>query len=266
MHEKPLAFKRDDLHLAGVLHLPDKRSAAFPIVLMLHGLTGNRCETHFVYTQLSRRLARAGIASFRFDFAGSGDSEGDFADVTILTELEDARAAVRFLEQQPELDMEQFGLVGFSAGGLVAALLAPEVESLKAWSIWAAVAEPIETFSELLSGTIAIDWQGRRIHDLGGLPIGTQFMEVLPAVQPLDLVSAVQAPCLIVHGEHDQVVPLSAAYKYFEVLRHNNGASRLEVIAEGDHAFSSMEKIGRVSDLTFDWFSQRLLPAAAHSG
>lgn len=226
---------------------------------MLHGLTGNKCETHFVFTSLSRRLSQAGIACFRFDFAGSGDSEGDFADVSILTELEDSRAAVDFLRQQEELNMDQFGLLGFSAGGLVTALLSAEIENLKAWSIWAAVAEPVETFSDLLRGTHSIDWQDRRIHDLGGLPIGTQFMEVLPPLEPLVTVSAVQAPCLIVHGEHDQVVPLSAAYKYFESLRHNNPATRLEVISESDHAFSAMEKIGRVADLTYDWFREQLV-------
>lgn len=46
---------------------------------MLHGFTGNKTETHFLYTRLARQLATQGIAALRFDFAGSGDSQGEFA-------------------------------------------------------------------------------------------------------------------------------------------------------------------------------------------
>ena len=42
--------------------------------------------------QLARGLAKAGIASIRFDFDGHGRSEGRKQDMTIEKELADARA------------------------------------------------------------------------------------------------------------------------------------------------------------------------------
>ena len=37
-----------------------------------------RTESHFLFVAASRRLAERGIASLRFDFRGSGESEGEF--------------------------------------------------------------------------------------------------------------------------------------------------------------------------------------------
>ncbi|MCH9006849.1 alpha/beta hydrolase [candidate division KSB1 bacterium] len=69
--ETPVTFVRDSLQLVGMLHLPAERTEPVPAVLMLHGFTGNKTETHSLYTRLARQLATQGIAALRFDFAGS---------------------------------------------------------------------------------------------------------------------------------------------------------------------------------------------------
>ena len=45
-------------------------------MILFHGFCDDRNEINFVHTELSRRLCERGIASVRFDFAGSGDSTG----------------------------------------------------------------------------------------------------------------------------------------------------------------------------------------------
>ena len=256
--EKPVVFTRDRLRLVGVLHLPKKTHAKVPAVLMLHGFTGNKAETHFMYARLARLLANNGIAVLRFDFAGSGDSQGDFADMTILTELSDARAALRFLRRQKEIDAARLGLLGFSMGGCVAALLARENPDLKALVLWSPVAHPEENFKSLLQNARQKTENGRPMFDIGGLAVGKPFLEILPQVQPLQAITKFTAPSLVIHGSKDQAVPPSAGQEYAELLHRNNPASHLEVIENGDHTFSSLDMVDRVLTLTSEWFRKYL--------
>lgn len=76
MKEIVCRFGRD-LHLAGVATLPDpaRADARAPLVLMLNAGLLHRVGPHRISVVLARKLAEAGIASFRFDIGGRGDSE-----------------------------------------------------------------------------------------------------------------------------------------------------------------------------------------------
>jgi len=72
--EKSIVFRSGRHKLAGVMHIPEIRRKSYPAVVMFHGFTGNKCESHFIFTKTARRLVLRGIAVLRFDFMGSGDS------------------------------------------------------------------------------------------------------------------------------------------------------------------------------------------------
>jgi alpha/beta superfamily hydrolase len=63
-------------------------------------------------------LARNGIAALRFNFRGAGDSDGTFGGG--VGEREDVIAALAFLAEQPGVDPNRLGLVGYSFGALIA--------------------------------------------------------------------------------------------------------------------------------------------------
>ncbi|WP_027480467.1 alpha/beta hydrolase, partial [Deinococcus pimensis] len=113
--------------VVGVLHLPDTPApaAGHPLVVMLHGYTGHKSETHRLFTLTARHLARLGVGALRFDFRGSGDSDGDFSAMTVSREVEDALAGVEYARARPGVDPARVMLMGFSMGGMVAALAAP---------------------------------------------------------------------------------------------------------------------------------------------
>ena len=75
--------------LRGFFHKPNQDK--HPVCLIFHGFTGQKTGTKFSYVQLSRMLEAKGIASFRFDFLGSGESDGNFVDMTFQDELSCAR-------------------------------------------------------------------------------------------------------------------------------------------------------------------------------
>src|SRR5579863_2729220 len=97
--ESPVEFQnRPGKWLRGMIHRPSSlaRRRAAPGVIFFHGFTGDRMESHWLFVKCSRALAQAGIASLRFDFYGSGESEGEFREVTLRGEISDARAAIEY--------------------------------------------------------------------------------------------------------------------------------------------------------------------------
>ena len=49
------------------------------IVLFVHGFMGNKVDHHFMMRTFSDVVIQCGFSSYRFDFLGSGDSDGNFA-------------------------------------------------------------------------------------------------------------------------------------------------------------------------------------------
>ena len=109
-------FANEGQQIAGTLHLPNG-VGPHPGVLLCHGFTGMRLEAHFLFVKMSRALERAGFASLRFDFRGSGESEGEFREMTVETEVSDALKAVDVFCEVPEVDGGRIGVIGLSLGG-----------------------------------------------------------------------------------------------------------------------------------------------------
>ena len=93
---------------------------------------------HFIFVKLSRLLESAGIASIRFDFCGSGESDGDFVDMTMSTELEDANNILNYVRTLGFVDNDNVGIVGLSMGGAIASMLSGNRKSdIKTMCLWA---------------------------------------------------------------------------------------------------------------------------------
>jgi len=124
--------------LRGMVNIPDNIIGKVPTVIILHGFGGNKMGPHFIFVKLSRLLERIGIASVRFDFAGSGESDGEFSDMTISGELSDAENILQYIQTLDFVDTKNIAIVGFSMGGAIAAMLAAEykkyIHSLCLWA------------------------------------------------------------------------------------------------------------------------------------
>ncbi len=119
--QTPVVFENEGQKLFGMIHMPEGKGP-WPGVVFCHGFTGHKIETHCIFVKLAREMCRRGIAVLRFDFRGSGESEGLFEEMTVQGEISDAGKALEFLAGYKGIDPSRIGLLGFSLGGLVASI------------------------------------------------------------------------------------------------------------------------------------------------
>lgn len=247
--EIQVAFDVQGERVFGVLHLPEQTPA--PGIVMCHGFTGHKAETHRLFVTAARDFCAHGLAVLRFDFRGSGDSAGEFRDMTIAREIEDAQAAVKFLAARAEVDAARIGALGLSLGGCVAACLSGR-EPLKALVLWAAVAHPQRIFDRRFPEFGDQDWL-----DMQGWGLGRAFVENAREIHPLEAVKKHAGPALIVHGTKDESVPPSDARDYGEVF---GARGRVHYVEEADHTFSSFPWKGEAIAVSRQFFLETLAP------
>ena len=84
-------------------------------VLLCQPLGHEYVRAHRALRNLATQLARAGIATLRVDYSGTGDSAGDAADATLALWIEDVRIAVDELRQLTRSDRVSVAAVRFGA-------------------------------------------------------------------------------------------------------------------------------------------------------
>ncbi|MCQ6268732.1 alpha/beta hydrolase [Fictibacillus sp. WQ 8-8] len=83
--ENLIAIEVNGLTLRGMSHKPKVNNLSkYPIVIIFHGFTGSRVDGNFLFVRFARELSRQGIGCVRFDFSGSGESDGSFTEMTFI--------------------------------------------------------------------------------------------------------------------------------------------------------------------------------------
>lgn len=141
---RDLRFPCGDATCAGWLYLPPDgpgtpgtpgtldrpRTTPPPVVVIAHGFAGTR---DVGLAPIAERLAAAGIAAFVFDYRHFGASGGlPRQIVDPESQLEDWRAALRFVRALPEVDGTRSALFGSSMGGGHALIVAADDPELRA--------------------------------------------------------------------------------------------------------------------------------------
>ena len=253
-----IEIKNNDLALRGMLHKPEHINGGIPMVIFFHGFTANNCEHYFSFVETSRELEKLGIASVRFDFTGSGESDGVFEDMSVETEISDGIAILNYVKSLGFVDPSRIALLGMSFGGLVASIIAGRMpEEVKAICLWApaaiAIRDAIQGHAQGVDLTIALT---SGIAHMRGHRIGKRFIEDARALDLQTEIAPYQNNAIIIWGEKDFIVPREIVQEY-----SNAYGCRLEkCMIEGvGHSFETIEARVKKLDATLGFIKKELL-------
>lgn len=250
--QKAVEIERGNLVLRGVVHIPEGISGKVPLVCMFHGFKGNKEEKHFMFVKMSRLFEKKGIASLRFDFSGSGESDGEFVDMTILTELHESKTILDYAKGLDFVDIENIGVLGLSMGGAVASILAGDCnEDVKALCLWA----PAGNMQEIVDGFKTNQNIGvltkRGFFDLDGFSIGKEFVKALEKIDIFKRASNYEKNVLLIHGNCDEMVSFNTSERYLDIYGEK---SFLHPVEGSDHTFNKKEWEDEVLECTVEFF------------
>jgi len=255
--QKVVEIESGKLRLRGMLHIPENIKGKVPIVIIFHGFCGDKMGPHFIFVKLSRLLERVGIASIRFDFAGSSDSDGDFIDMTMGTELKDANNILNHVKNLDFVDNDKIGIVGLSMGGAIASMLAGDRKSdIKTMCLWA----PAGNMDEIILdkhyiGANYEEFRQKGYFDVEGLLVGTGFVDNVKDIRIYEKAAEYDKKSLIIHGDKDEVVLLSTSQKYIDFWGES---SQLKVISGANHTFDKREWEEQVIENTIEFIEKQL--------
>ena len=243
------------LRIHAMLHLPEPGAARVPGVILLHGFTSSSSGENRILVHQARDLAARGIAALRFDFRGSGGSEGSHATLTLQDQIDDAGVMLDLLARHAEVDPARLGVLGLSVGGAIAGSLLGRRQDIRAMVLWAPVAHPLAIIAGAAGAQRAAESLATGQADADGEPLGLAFLTSLPALQPLEAARGATVPLLVVHGTDDTLVPPSEGAAYIDVVA---GPRELVLIEGANHTFTSIPWRTRLFEVSSAWFARYL--------
>lgn len=235
--QKAVSLTYNGLELRGMEHFPNGEK--LPAVILYHGFTGTKLEGHRLFLMISRELEKQGFASFRFDFIGSGESDGDFKDTTVSSQLEQAETIFNYVKSHPQIDENKVIVLGFSMGGLVASLLAGKLNRAIEKLVLLAPAGTMGKMIEMTKGLVPFISE-ENAFDIGGNLIGQTFYEDVTAIEVWEQAARYDGKVLLIHGTEDQAVPFPVSSLYIEHCYRENAT--LHPIEGSDHTFNSYQR------------------------
>lgn len=236
---------RDGLKINGTLFLPKTRkNEKLPIAIVCHEFMANQLFS-FPY---AKALAGIGFAAFCFDFCGGGlvsTSWGSRRDMSVLTEISDIKAVIRFAQSLSNTDESELLLVGCSQGGLAAALTAAQMpETVNGLVLlYPALCIPdAARGGEMLWLKFDPSHIPEKMH-AGPMPLGRRYAADVMNMDAFRQIAGYSGKVLLLHGDRDAIVDISYAEKAESVYQAAGADVRFVVIPGGKHIFRKPSQI-----------------------
>ncbi len=259
--EQDITIDAGDHQIPATLTLPvGAEGERFPAVIMLHGNGSTRHEAGNAYDYAAPEMAKAGIATIRFDYIGNGDSTSDYIDFTYDKGVEDAMKCYEYLATLGVIDMDHVGIMGWSQGGRLALLTAARNDVFTTVLTWAGAYDQkggeqkqYEIAKKDGYYEVIYDWRAP-------LKQSPAYYECAMAIDYAAEVANIKAPILAINGKEDTTVLPETAQKIVDAS--TNPDSRVLLLDGADHTFCVFSGDDTVLKTlvqdTIDWFNKTL--------
>ena len=242
----------DGIRLNATLDMPAANSGKCPLVIVIHGFTGNSEEPHIA--AVSGMFNKLGLATLRVDMYGHGKSDGQFRDHTLFKWMNNAMAVIDFARK---LDfVTDIYLCGHSQGGLTVMLTAAlEHERIK--GIIPMSPATMIPESARSGNIVGIPFDPDNIPDeifieRKGLTLGGNYARVARTINVGQAIDSYKGPVLLVHGDADMSVPVKCS---IEAAEHYTNAE-LVIIPGDDHCYHN--HLDQLVDAVRVWMERQL--------
>ena len=203
-------------------------------------------------------MTDAGIAVFRIDCRGSGESDLEFKDMTIKSESEDVLTAINFVKTLDSVDSDKIALIGISMGAaavLMAMKNKPEVRTLVFWGPgWYFngitrynTPENRKTVKEEGVFYVKQGFTGKT------MVAGREHFSELTTLDIRPYMKFVKIPTLILRGSEDEVVGSDRDEEAMQLLN-----AEYKIVKKGDHSFTDKDSEKELIKLTINWLGKHL--------
>ena len=252
MLTRDVLLEVDNLTLVGRLYLPHKGGQhPYPTVCICHGIpSGKPDPKDRGYPALAEGICRQGLAVFIFNFRGTGASGGNL-DIPGWTR--DLERVIEYLGALPEVDRSRLFLLGFSGGAAVSVYVA--AHNLRVSSVVACACPAEFTLQNKFNNPLGIIEHFRQIgaiRDKDFPRSAAEWLDGFEMIRPIDRIAEIAPrPLLLVHGDRDEVVAVSHAYKLYA----RAGEPKQLAIVEG--AGHRLRQNDRAVTIVTDWLKSR---------
>lgn len=300
MSERPVIYHHEGVELAATLYLPDGLEPGQRLSTLVL-LPGYIASQKVAVPEAARYFVQHGYAALTVDYRGFGKSGGERWRLICDERVRDVRAAITFLQGQPEVDPDRIGIYGSSFGGSIAAVVAaldrrvraiaclgsPSegeswIASQRSWPQWLIFRRRVEEDARRRCRGEKGEWVNFRdeflpIDDPEGAAFTAShhaadpdYYGFLPLesaqstmdFKPVDLVDRISPRAtLIIHGEFDPRVPLQQAT---DLYQRAGEPKRLCVLRGATHyqVTNPGPRFQEVLELSRGWFDEHLKRAA----
>jgi len=241
----------DGYRLAAYLFMP--AGVCLAMVIVAHGFRGSK-ENGGKICGFASRLNDRGLGVLAFDFSGSGESGGDFTDVTISRQAADLKRVIDYAARHYRVPLV---LLGRSLGGSTVLAGAAGDERVAGYIFWSAPVKLYDTFAaimgeaygQLLSGhTVELSDEWGRFILAPDLIRDFDNHDMDACIRKLG-----QRPVLVIHGERDEVVPVQNAIW----LAESAANASLYLVKNADHRFT--DQVETRQDITIKWLEDNII-------
>lgn len=231
--------------LAAYVFLPEDSFKFFLIIC--HGFRGTKENGGRIF-DFAKRLNALGFAVLSFDFSGSGNSDGEFDDVTLSRQVEDLKSVMDYVYGKYQLPLI---LLGRSFGGSTVLAGAAGDKRVAGYVFWSTPIRLEETFNAILGEDRERIEAGESVRvrdDAGVYQIKPALFNDFAEHRMDEYMNGIKNhPVLIVHGLADEVVDPANARELHSELAN----AELVLVENADHKF--LNKSREREDITLQW-------------
>lgn len=251
MQEHAFYLPHENSKIFGIF-TPGKKE--FPLIILVHGWSGNHLGTwNRFFVTAARYFARKGLNVLRFDFRGSGNSEGEFEEQTISSMISDLKAVAEHSSENFDFNGD-IVLIGHSQGFYISVFASRKISEIKGLISWMG---RVSDLRDLWPRVWFEEFERKGYLISEDFVISRKYVEDSLKYRSPKIIGKLNIPVLLVYGAEDSVVPPSEGLKFMKLYRGSD--ITLKIIPGLDHYFYGDKIKARVLKLTFAWIRKRFL-------